>query len=61
MTTEAKWSDFASLDGARTLAAANKLLPAWVSLLLVIVIGILWFTITGDDLFRHLLRPGLDG
>ena len=35
MTTEAKWSDFASLDGARMLAAANRLLPAWVSLLLV--------------------------
>ena len=39
MTTEAKWSDFASLDGTKTLAAANQLLPSWVSLLLVIVIA----------------------
>jgi general secretion pathway protein C len=39
MTSEAKWSDFASLDGAKMLAAANRLLPAWVSLLLVIVIA----------------------
>ena len=39
MTIEAKWPDFASLDGAKMLAAANRLLPAWVSLLLVIVIA----------------------
>jgi general secretion pathway protein C len=39
MTTEAKWSDFASLDGTKTLAAANQLLPAWLSLLLVVVIA----------------------
>jgi general secretion pathway protein C len=39
MTTEAKWSDLASLDGAKTFAAAGQLLPAWVSLLLVIVIA----------------------
>lgn len=52
MTTEAKWSDFASLDGPRTLAAANRLLPAWVSLLLVIVIAwqlarIIWSLVPG--------------
>ncbi len=39
MTTDAKWSDFASLDSAKTLAAANRLLPAWISLLLVVVIA----------------------
>ncbi len=39
MTTEAKWSDLASLDGTKTLAAASQLLPAWISLLLVIVIA----------------------
>ena len=39
MTTEAKWSDFASMDGPKTLAAANQLLPGWVSLLLVVVIA----------------------
>ena len=39
MTTDVKWSDFVSMDGAKTLAAANRLLPAWVSLLLVVVIA----------------------
>jgi len=57
MTTEAKWSDFANMDGAKILAAANRLLPAWVSLLLVVVIAwqlakIIWMLIpapaTGD-------------
>ncbi len=52
MATEAKWSDFTSLDGARALAAANQLLPPWVALLLVIVIGwqlanIIWTLIPG--------------
>jgi len=50
MTTEAKWSDFASMDGAKPLAAANRLLPSWVSLLLVVVIAwqlarIIWMLI----------------
>ena len=49
---EAKWSDFASLDGARMLAAANRLLPAWISLLLVIIIAwqlakIIWLLVPG--------------
>lgn len=57
MTTEAKWSDLASLDGAKTVAAANQLLPAWVALLLVVVIAwqlarIVWMLVpapmTGD-------------
>lgn len=39
MTTEAKWSDLASMDGAKSFAAASKLLPAWISLLLVVVIA----------------------
>jgi general secretion pathway protein C len=54
MTTEAKWSDFASMDGAKILAAANRLLPAWVNLLLVVVIawqlaGITWKLIPGPS------------
>jgi len=54
MTTEAKWSDFASMDGAKTLAAANRLLPAWLSLLLVIVIAwqlarIIWLLVPGPS------------
>ena len=52
MATEAKWSDFTSLDGARTLAAANQLLPPWVALILVVAIGwqlanIIWMLIPG--------------
>lgn len=52
MTPEAKWTDFASLDGAKTLAAAHQLLPAWVTLLLVVVIawqlaGIIWMLVPG--------------
>ena len=52
MATEAKWSDFASLDAARTTAAASRLLPPWVALLLVIAIGwqlanIVWMLIPG--------------
>ena len=35
MTTEAKWSDFTSLDVGRTANAASQLLPPWVALLLV--------------------------
>ena len=59
MANEAKWSDFASLDAARTIAAANQLLPPWVALLLVVVIGwqvanIVWNlvpgTATGDTI-----------
>jgi general secretion pathway protein C len=52
MTSEAKWSDFASMDGAKTVAAANRLLPAWLSLLLVVVIAwqlarIIWMLVPG--------------
>ena len=52
MATEAKWSDFASRDVARTAAAASQLLPPWVTLVLVIAIGwqlanIVWMLIPG--------------
>ena len=52
MATEAKWSDLASLDAARTAAAASQLLPSWLALLLVIAIGwqlanIVWMLIPG--------------
>ena len=54
MATEAKWSDFTSLDGPRTLAAANELLPPWVALLLVIAVGwqlatIVWTAMPGSS------------
>lgn len=52
MATEAKWSDFTSLDVARTTAAASQLLPPWIALLLVIAIGwqlanIIWSLMPG--------------
>jgi general secretion pathway protein C len=52
MATEAKWSDFTSLDVGRTANAASQLLPPWVALLLVIAIGwqlanIIWMLIPG--------------
>ncbi|MDJ0939951.1 MAG: type II secretion system protein GspC [Woeseiaceae bacterium] len=54
MTTTPKWSDLVSLDRERTIAAANALLPAWVSLLIVILIGwqlatIVWMFVPGTD------------
>jgi general secretion pathway protein C len=53
MTTEAKWSDFKSFDAAKSVAAANKLLPAWVALALVVVIAwqvaqIIWALVPGS-------------
>ncbi len=70
MTTEAKWSDFSSLDAERTLAAANHLLPKWIVLVLVVAIAwqlarIIWLLIpgssTGDSGITppsQLTRPG---
>ena len=54
MTTKPKWSDIVSRDSGRALAAANGLLPAWVSLAIVILIGwqlakIIWMFIPGTD------------
>ena len=65
MTTEAKWSDFASLDGARTLAAANQLLPAWVGLLLVVLIAwqlakIAWMLVPGPAAGDAVEAPAAD-
>lgn len=55
MAIEAKWSDFSSLDGDRMLAAANQLLPRWITLLLVVAIGwqlskIIWTVMPGSPL-----------
>jgi len=35
----ANWTDFSSVDGNNALATLNRVLPPWVSLLLVVVIG----------------------
>lgn len=52
MSTRAKWSELLSGDRARAIAAANGLLPAWVSLVIVILIGwqlarIFWMLMPG--------------
>ena len=57
MISKANWTDISSIDGSNALAATNRVLPPWVSLLLVIVIGwqlakIIWMLVpapaTGD-------------
>ena len=65
MTTEAKWSDFKSLDGAKSIAAANQLLPAWISLALVVVIAwqlarIIWTLVPGSSAGDVILVPAAD-
>jgi general secretion pathway protein C len=62
MATEAKWSDFASLDANRTAAAASQLLPPWAALLLVIAIGwqlanIVWMLIPGPAAGDAVVAP----
>jgi len=62
MTTEAKWSDFSSLDGERTLAAVNQLLPRWVALALVVAIAwqlarIVWLLIPGSSVGDEIIAP----
>ena len=52
MSNSRGWSDLVSGDRARMIAAANNLLPAWVSLVIVVLIGwqlaqILWSLMPG--------------
>ena len=52
MLNKANWSDFSNVDSGTALAAINRLLPPWVSLLLVIAIGwqiarIIWLLFPG--------------
>lgn len=52
MSNSREWSDLVSGDRARMIAAANSLLPAWVSLVIVVLIGwqlaqILWSLMPG--------------
>lgn len=65
MTIEAKWSDFASLDGAKLMAAASRLLPPWVSLLLVVAIAwqlanIIWMLVPGASTGDTVSAPATD-
>ncbi len=39
MINKANWTDFSSVDSTAALAKINRVLPPWISLLLVIVIG----------------------
>ena len=62
MATEAKWSDLASTDATRTLAAANQLLPPWVALLLVVAVGwqlakIVWTLVPGPAAGDAIIAP----
>lgn len=62
MTTKAKWSDLLSGDSGRTLAAVNGLLPAWVSLVIVVLIGwqlakIIWSFVPGTDVGTPVIVP----
>ncbi len=62
MTTEAKWSDFRRLDGERTLAAVNQLLPRWVTLALVVAIAwqlarVIWLLMPGSPAGDQIVAP----
>jgi len=62
MITDAKWSDFSSLDGERTLAAVNQLLPRWVTLLLVAAVvwqlaRIIWLLMPGSSAGDSIITP----
>lgn len=62
MTSDAKWSDLTSLDRSRALAAANQLLPPWLSLVLVVVIawqlaGIAWKLVPGPAAGDRVVAP----
>ena len=62
MTSNAKWSDFSSLDGERTLAAVNQLLPRWVTLALVVAIAwqlarTIWLLMPGSSAGDQIIAP----
>ncbi len=62
MTTEATWSDFASMDGDRMVSAANQLLPRWVALALVVGIAwqlaaVIWLLMPGSQVSDQLITP----
>ena len=62
MTTDAKWSDFSSLDAERTLNAVNQLLPRWVALAFVVGIAwqlakIIWMLMPGSAVDEPVIAP----
>lgn len=66
MSSQPQWSDFLSGDRARIVAAANAVLPAWVSLLIVVLIGwqlatIAWSLIPGSAAGGNVSIPAGQG
>ena len=62
MASNPQWSDLWSLDRDRTIAAANALLPAWVTLLIVLLIGwqlarIIWMLVPGTSAGAPVIVP----
>ena len=54
MTTNSLWSDLRGMDGSQMMATATRVLPPWISLLLVLVIGwqlakIVWLLVPGPS------------
>lgn len=54
MSSRAKLSELTSFDGEQAIAAANRLLPVWVSLGLVVIIGwqlakMIWSLVPGPE------------
>lgn len=52
MITKANWTDFSGADGSTALTTVNRVLPPWVSLLLVIAISwqiarVIWMLVPG--------------
>ena len=62
MTTEANWSDFGNFDADRAIAAANRVLPRWVALALVVGIAwqlarLIWMLLPGADIDEPVIAP----
>ena len=62
MINRATWSDFFSLDDSNALSAANRLLPPWVSLILVVAIAwqiakIIWMLVPGPAVGDNVSLP----
>lgn len=66
MSADAKWADFASGDRTKIIAAANSLLPPWVSLLLVVLVawqvaGVVWMLVPAPSAGTPVAAPVYSG
>ena len=66
MISKANWTDFSSIDGSTALTTLNRVMPPWVSLFLVIVLGwqlakIIWMLVpapaSGDPVQLPMSMP----